>query len=85
MSYLFTEKLPEETIPDYDADSEDEEWLEASFSFNASKTTLTKSIFEGMMEKLEKSSGQQVCVRRMSTIKLNEFEFSGLSDYRPPP
>lgn len=47
----------DEDIPDYDMDSEDEEWVAGQ----SKSQPLTNSQFEGMMDRLEKGSGNQVC------------------------
>ena len=46
----------DQEIPDYDMDSEDEQWMNKQ----ARKMEITPLQFENMMDRLEKGSGQQV-------------------------
>ena len=46
----------DQEIPDYDMDSEDEQWL----TKQAKKMEVTPLKFENMMDRLEKGSGQTV-------------------------
>lgn len=46
----------DQDIPDYDMDSEDEKWL----SQQAERLDIKPLQYEEMMDRLEKSSGQQV-------------------------
>ncbi|XP_076354805.1 enhancer of polycomb homolog 1-like [Tachypleus tridentatus] len=55
-------------IPDYDMDSEDERWL----TQQAKKMEVTPLQFEEMMDRLEKSSGQQVVTLKEAKLLLKE-------------
>ena len=50
----------DEDVPDYDMDSEDEEWVVGQ----SKSQPLTSHQFEGMMDTLEKGSGNQVSMGR---------------------
>lgn len=56
----------EQDIPDYDMDSEDEAWL------NQQSIELTPIKFEEMMDRLERSSGQQVVQLKEAKLLLKE-------------
>ncbi|XP_015782407.1 enhancer of polycomb homolog 1 [Tetranychus urticae] len=58
----------EQEVPDYDLDSEDEVWLEQQKDL----PDLTPLKFEEMMDKLEKSSGQQVVLIDEAKLLLKE-------------
>ncbi|XP_054162713.1 enhancer of polycomb homolog 1-like [Oppia nitens] len=58
----------EQDIPEYDMDSEDEQWL----SMQPQDTGLTSLKFEEMMERLEKSSGQNVVSLKEAKLLLQE-------------
>lgn len=47
----------DEEVPEYDMDSEDEEWLR---NFNKKKELLTPLRFEQLLDQLERNSGNQV-------------------------
>ena len=49
----------DQEIPDYDMDSEDEQWLNKQAK-NLRNLNLTPLKFENMMDRLEKGSGQTV-------------------------
>ncbi|XP_022243392.1 enhancer of polycomb homolog 1-like isoform X2 [Limulus polyphemus] len=55
-------------IPDYDMDSDDERWL----TQQAKKMEVTPLQFEEMMDRLEKSSGQQVVTLKEAKLLLKE-------------
>lgn len=48
----------DQEIPDYDMDSDDDSWLNEQ----SKKMEITPIKFEEMMDRLEKGSGQQVCL-----------------------
>ena len=54
--FLFAAFGMDQEVPDYDMDSEDENWLNEQ----AKKMEITPSKFEEMLDRLEKGSGQQV-------------------------
>ncbi|CAH1774556.1 unnamed protein product [Owenia fusiformis] len=58
----------EHDIPDYDMDSEDEQWL----TKQTKKMEVTPVKFEEMMDRLEKSSGQQVLTLQEAKLLLKE-------------
>ena len=58
----------EQDIPEYDMDSEDEQWL----SLQPKQIKLTPIKFEEMMERLEKSSGQHVVTLKEAKLLLKE-------------
>ncbi|WAR06166.1 EPC1-like protein [Mya arenaria] len=58
----------DQEIPDYDMDSEDENWLNEQ----AKKMEITPLKFEEMMDRLEKGSGQQVVTLREAKCLLKE-------------
>lgn len=58
----------DQEIPDYDMDSEDENWLNEQ----AKKMEITPSKFEEMLDRLEKGSGQQVVTLREAKLLLKE-------------
>ena len=60
----------EQDIPDYDIDSEDDQWLSLQQSNQSLKLTPNK--FEEMMERLEKSSGQHAITLNEAKILLKE-------------
>lgn len=49
----------DQEIPEYDMDSEDEQWL--SRQVKHLKMEVSSLKFESMMDRLEKGSGQMVC------------------------
>ena len=58
----------EQDIPEYDMDSEDEQWL----SLQPKQIKLTPLQFEVMMERLDKSSGQHVVTLKEAKLLLKE-------------
>ena len=58
----------EQEIPDYDMDSEDEQWLNKQ----TKKMEITPLTFENMMDRLEKGSGQQVVTLPEAKLLLKE-------------
>uniref|UniRef100_T1JAR8 Enhancer of polycomb-like protein n=1 Tax=Strigamia maritima TaxID=126957 RepID=T1JAR8_STRMM len=58
----------EQDIPDYDMDTEDEEWVNQQ----AKKMDLTPLQFEEMMDRLEKGSGQHVVQLKEAKLLLKE-------------
>lgn len=58
----------DQEIPDYDMDSEDEDWLNEQ----AKKMEITPLKFEEMLDRLEKGSGQQVVTLREAKLLLKE-------------
>lgn len=60
----------DEEVPDYDVDSEDEEWL----SVQSRERPLSPMHFERMMDKLEKGSGNTVLSDRDAQVLLKDDE-----------
>lgn len=60
--------ITDQEIPEYDMDSEDEEWL--SRQVNKLKMEVTPIKFENMMDRLDKGSGQMVCCH-LITLRLH--------------
>jgi len=58
----------EQDIPDYDMDSEDEKWVAAQ----SRKMDLTPLLFEEMMDRLEKNSGQNAVTLNEAKALLKE-------------
>ncbi|XP_067949506.1 enhancer of polycomb homolog 1-like isoform X2 [Watersipora subatra] len=58
----------DQEIPDYDIDSEDEAWLENQ----SKKMEITPKVFEEMIDRLEKGSGQQVVELKDAKVLLKE-------------
>ncbi|GIY05688.1 enhancer of polycomb homolog 1 [Caerostris extrusa] len=58
----------DQDIPDYDIDSEDEKWL----SLQAERLDIKALQFEEMMDRLEKSSGQQVITLKEAKLLLKD-------------
>ena len=50
----------DQEIPEYDMDSEDEQWLNQQVKHL--KMDVSSLKFESMMDRLEKGSGQMVCI-----------------------
>jgi len=50
----------DQEIPEYDMDSEDEQWLNRQVKHLKMDVSALK--FESMMDRLEKGSGQMVCI-----------------------
>lgn len=50
----------DQEIPEYDMDSEDEQWLNRQVKHL--KMDVSSLKFESMMDRLEKGSGQMVCI-----------------------
>jgi len=54
----------DQEIPEYDMDSEDEQWLNRQVKHL--KMDVSSLKFESMMDRLEKGSGQMVCVTSLT-------------------
>ncbi|KAL3836282.1 hypothetical protein ACJMK2_021719 [Sinanodonta woodiana] len=67
----------DQEIPDYDMDSEDEEWLNEQ----EKKMEITPLKFEEMMDRLEKGSGQQVVTLQEAKLLLKEDDDLIISVY----
>ncbi|GFW59241.1 enhancer of polycomb homolog 1 [Trichonephila clavipes] len=72
----------DQDIPDYDIDSEDERWL----SQQAERLDIRPLQYEEMMDRLEKSSGQQLQLEpvRRCLDALEEFEPLAMYQEDPP-
>lgn len=55
----------DQEIPEYDMDSEDEQWL--MHQVKNLKMDVKPIKFENMMDRLEKGSGQMVCLQNLSS------------------
>lgn len=71
----------EEELPEYDMDSEDDDWLK---NFNKKKELLTPFRFEQLLDQLEKNSGNQAVSFNEAKSLMKEFNadnFKALYDY----
>lgn len=67
----------DQEIPEYDMDSEDEQWLNRQVKHL--KMDVSSLKFESMMDRLEKGSGQMVCISASTSVVFVLYWCSPLS------